>query len=142
VIGVLVGCIVGAVLGPLIADQIEQRDRAEQSQASLRTTRDYVATVSADLTALRHDVAVLETQVGSDTTALTQDASQLQGAQSALASAQTHVTQQATLITTLQSCLGGVEQALNALSVGNKNRAIELLDSVSSSCTSAAAASG
>lgn len=142
VIGLLVACVVSSALALLIADQVEQRDQYDHSQATLRVTHDYTATVSADLTALRHDVAVLDSQVGSDANAWNLDASQLEGAQSALAAAQTHVTQQATLITSLQSCLGGVEQALNALSVGNKNRALDLLDSVSSSCTSAAAAGG
>lgn len=142
VIGLVFACSVGSVVGLLVADQVEQRDRYDRARATLRLTHDYIVTVEADLTALRHDVAVLDAQVGSDANALNQDSSQLQGAQSALSAAQNHVTQQATLITSLQACLGGVEQALNALSVGNKGRAIDQLDSVSSSCTSAAAASG
>jgi hypothetical protein len=134
--------VVGAVLGYLVADQIDQRDRFDGSQTSLRITRQHISAVSADLATLRHDVALLITQVGNDSTALTQDSSQLEGAQTALAAAQAHVSQQATLITSLQACLGGVEQALNALSVGKQQRAIDLLNAVSSSCTSAAAASG
>lgn len=142
VVAVVLCSVVGAVLGYLIADQIQQRDQFDRSQASLKITRHHIATVSTDLTTLRHDVALLNTQVGNDITALNQDSSQLEGAQTGLAAAQAHVTQQATLITSLQSCLGGVEQALNALAVGNQPRAIDLLNSVSSSCTNAAAASG
>ncbi len=85
---------------------------------------------------------MLKTQVGNDTTALDQDASQLLGAQTSLAAAQAHVTQQASLIGSLQACLGGVEQALNALSVGRQSRAITTLNSVSSKCTAAEASSG
>ncbi len=71
-----------------------------------------------------------------------QDASQLLGAQTSLAAAQTHVTQQASLITSLQTCLVGVEQALNALAVGKQAKAIAALNSVSTSCTAAEASSG
>ena len=56
--------------------------------------------------------------MGSDSTALSQDSSQLLGAQTALAAAQAHVTQQKSLITSLQTCLVGVERALNELAVG------------------------
>ena len=142
VIGATACSVVGAALGYLIVDQIQQRDQFGDSQTSLRITHQYATVVSSDLAALRHDLAVLKTQVGNDTTALNQDASQLEGAQTALTATQAHVSQQATLITSLQSCLGGVEQALNALSVGKQGRAIDLLNSVSTSCTAAAAASG
>ena len=71
---------------------------------------------------VRRDLSVLKTQVGSDTTALNQDASQLLGAQTSLSAAQAHVTQQATLITSLQACLVGVEQALNELAIGKQGR--------------------
>ena len=76
--------------------------------------------------------SVLKTQVGNDTTALNQDAAQLLGAQTSLSAAQAHVTQQATLIGSLKACLGGVEQALNALAVDNQQQAIAALNSVSS----------
>ena len=46
------------------------------------------------------------------------------------------------MITSLQACLGGVEQALNALAVNDQLRAFALLESVSSSCTTAADSSG
>ena len=81
-------------------------------------------------------------QVGNDTTALNQDAAQLLGAQTSLAAAQAHVTQQASLIGSLKTCLGGVEQALNALAVENQPQAIAALNSVSSQCTTAEASSG
>jgi hypothetical protein len=59
-----------------------------------------------------------------------------------LSAAQAHVTQQASLITSLQSCLVGVEQALNELAVGNQTSAIAALNGVSTSCTAAEASSG
>jgi hypothetical protein len=142
VLGVAAGALLAAALGPLIADQVTAYDRYNRAQAALGVTRQNTDTVSAQLADLRHDLSVLETQVGSDTTALNQDASQLLGAQTSLAAAQTHVTQQASLITSLQTCLVGVEQALNALAVGKQAKAIVALNSVSTSCTAAEASSG
>ncbi len=141
-LGITGGIVLGIVVGFLVADQADQRDQFDRSQAALSVTQEHVATVSEQLAALQHDLAVLTSQVGNDTTAFDQDASQLKGAQTALGSAQANVTQQASQITSLQTCLGGVEQALNALAVNNQLQAFALLESVSTSCTSAAASSG
>lgn len=129
-------------LGLLIADQVAQRHLGDRAQHSLGITRRRAHTVSAHLDVLQRDLRVLRTQVGSDTTALNQDSSQLLGAQTSLSAAQAHVTQQASLINSLQTCLIGVEQALNELAVGKQSTAIAALNSVSSSCTAAEDSSG
>ncbi len=140
--GVLAGVLFAAALGYLIDDQVQAHGRFERAQTSLGVTRHQTRTVSAQLAALRRDLDLLTAQVGSDTTALNQDASQLQGALGALAAAQAHVSQQSSQIASLTTCLGGVERALNALSVGKKVRAIAALQSVSAACSSAASSSG
>ena len=140
--GIVAGALLAATLGYLIVDQVQAHDRFDRAQTSLGLTRHHTSTVAAQLATLRRDLALLTAQVGSDTTALAQDASQLQGAQAALAAAQAHVSQQSSLITSLTTCLGGVERALNALSVGKKGRAIAAIQSVSASCSSAASSSG
>ncbi len=142
VIGIASCSVLVAVVGYLVADQIEQRDQFDHSHVALTGTQQRSSAVSAQLTVLEHELSVLTNQVGSDATAFNQDTSQLKGAQTALDAARAHLTQQASLITSLQTCLGGVEQALNALSVNNQVRAFALLESVSSSCTTAADASG
>ena len=91
--------------------------------------------MAAQLASLQRSLLALGNQVESDTTALNQDESQLKGAQTALSAAQVNVTQQSSMIMSLQTCLGGVEQALNALAVNDQLRAFALLESVSSSCT-------
>jgi uncharacterized alpha-E superfamily protein len=93
--------------------------------------------VAQQLEKLRHDLEVLATQVGSDTTAYDQDAAELKAAQSELASTQVDVTHQTSMISALHTCLGGVEQALNALAVGNQASAISELSSVATSCSAA-----
>jgi hypothetical protein len=142
VLGLTAGALFAAALGSLVADQVEEHSQYDRTHTSLGVTQQRTRTVSAQLQELSHDLHVLKTQVGSDTTALSQDSSQLLGAQTSLSAAQAHVTQQASLITSLQSCLVGVEQALNELAVGNQVRAIAALNAVSTSCTAAEASSG
>ncbi len=141
-VAMVTGALAAAALGFLIADQIRADDQFGRAQTSLGVTRQHTQTVTTQLAELGRDLDVLKTQVGNDTTALSQDAAQLLGAQTSLAAAQAHVTQQASLIGSLQTCLGGVEQALNALSVGMQSRAIAALNSVSSKCSAAEASSG
>ena len=129
-----------SALGWLIDDQVHARDQAHQAQAALGVTRHTTARVVQQLAKLRHDVEVLATRVGNDTTAYAQDAAELKAAQSDLATTQADVTQQTSRITALHTCLGGVEQALNALAVGNQASAISELSSVAKSCSTASGA--
>jgi hypothetical protein len=141
-LGLGAGALFAAALGFLLADQVHARDQYERTHTAFGVTRQRTRTVSAQLQELSRGLSVLKTQVGSDTTALSQDSSQLLGAQTSLSAALAHVTQQASLITSLQSCLVGVEQALNELAIGNRASAIAALNAVSASCTSAEASSG
>jgi hypothetical protein len=131
-----------AALAYLIHDQVQARDQYMQAQAALGVTRQRTHTVAAQLNEVRRDLNILETQVGSDSTALSQDSSQLLGARTSLAAAKAHVTQQALLISSLRTCLTGVEQALNELAVGKQSDAIAALNSVSAGCSVAEASSG
>ena len=126
-----------SALGWLIDDQVQARDQADRAQAALTVTHHTTAHLARQLAKLRHDVEVLATQVGSDTTAYDQDAAELKAAQSELAATQVDVTQQTSRIAALHTCLGGVEQALNALAVGNQASAISELSSVATSCSTA-----
>jgi hypothetical protein len=142
IVWIAAGALFAAALGYLIPDQVQARARYGQAHTALGVTRQRTHTVTTQLDEVRRDLRILETQVGSDSTALGQDRSQLLGAQTSLAAAQAHVTQQASLITSLQTCLVGVERALNELAVGKQSNAIAALNSVSASCTAAEASSG
>ena len=142
VLGLFAGVLFAAALGLLLADQVHARAQYGRTHTSLGVTKQRTRTTSKQLRDLSRDLSVLKTQVGSDTTALSQDRSQLLGAQTSLSAAQAHVTQQASLITSLQGCLVGVEQALNELAIGNQASAIAALNAVSASCTAAEASSG
>jgi hypothetical protein len=124
-------------LGWLIDDQVHAHEKTDRAQAALTVTRHHAADVRLQLAKLRHDVEVLVTRVGSDTTAFNQDAAQLKAAQSELAATQVDVSQNTSRIAALHTCLGGVEQALNALAVGSQANAITELSSVATSCSTA-----
>jgi hypothetical protein len=134
--------LVAGCLGYLLTDAAQANDRYDRALRTLGTTRATTAVVAVDLAKARFDLRLVTQQVGNDTTALNQDTSQLQGAESALSAVQAHVSQQASLLTALHTCLGGVEQALNALAVGSQGKAAASLYSVSASCATAVNASG
>jgi hypothetical protein len=131
-----------AALGYLVPDQVQARDRYVQAHTALGVTLHRTHTAAAQLDEVRRDLSILKAQVGSDTTALSQDTLHLLGAQTSLDAAKAHVTQQALLISSLKTCLAGVEQALNELAVGKQPGAITALNSVSASCSAAEASSG
>lgn len=134
--------LVGAALGTLLLDAAEVNHRYDHARHVLAITRATTSVVSRELATARKDLRLVTQQVGNDTTALAQDTSQLQGARSALSAAQAHVFEQASLLSSLHECLGGVEQALNALAVGNQSKAADALKWVSAPCSTAVNASG
>ncbi len=142
VVGLVVGALLAAALGYLVDDHVVARDQLDQARSALGITQHRTKATSAELANLRRNLDLLTRQVGSDTTALNQDGSQLKGAQAALATAEANVSQQDVRITSLRTCLAGVERALNALSIGKRPRAIAALESVATSCSGAAAPSG
>ncbi|HEY1444248.1 MAG TPA: hypothetical protein VGF51_05065 [Acidimicrobiales bacterium] len=134
--------LVGAAVGILLVDAAGTNHRYDHSRHVLAVTRGTTRVVARDLAAARVDLHLVTEQVGSDTTTLAQDTSQLEGARSALGAAQAHVSEQASLLNSLHQCLGGVEQALNALAVGDKSKAADALKWVATPCAAAVNASG
>jgi hypothetical protein len=141
---VLVASIVllGLGLGSLLFDAAQANHRYDHARHVLAVTRGTTGVVAHDLAVARSDLHLVTQQVGNDTNALAQDTSQLEGARSALSSAQAHVFEQASLLSSLHQCLGGVEQALNALAVGNQSKAADALKWVAAPCSTAVNASG
>lgn len=134
--------LLGLALGSLLFDAAQANHRYDHARHVLAVTRGTTRVVARDLAVARTDLRLVTQQVGNDTTALAQDTSQLEGARSALSSAQAHVFEQASLLNSLHQCLGGVEQALNALAVGNQSKAADALKWVSTPCSTAVNASG
>jgi hypothetical protein len=101
--------LVAGAAGYLLHDAAQANHRYNGARASLSITRHHTAVVSLELAQARTDLGLLARQVGSDTTALSQDAAALQGARAALHAAEAHVSLQTTLLSSLHTCLGGVE---------------------------------
>ena len=129
-------------LSYLVGNEIQANTQSRRAHYSLGLTRSYTRELTAALAPIRHDLNVVNGQVRVDSTALDQDTSQLKAVQVALVGAQANVTSKTSTATALQTCLGGVEQALNALAVDDQSRAIGSLDGVRASCTDAVASNG
>ncbi len=138
----LVIAVLAATFGYLAGNEVQANTQFDQTHRSLDTTRGHIHSVLSELASVRRQLGTVDGQVKADGAALAQDTSQLQGVKKALTDAQAHVTQQASTIGNLQTCLGGVEQALNALAVADQNHAIDALDAVSTSCAQAVASNG
>jgi hypothetical protein len=136
-VAVVVLCI--AALGYVVSDAIQANSTYDRTHSALTTTQRQKNSVSGELAQLRATLALLSARVANDSAAATQDANQVKAAQAELTALLEHVTQQTALIDSLQTCLGGVERALNALSVGRPDQVIVALQAVKSSCGAAGA---
>ena len=137
VLVIVAGALFASTLGYLIGDQVSEHEHFDRTRTSLGITRHRTAGVVQDLALLRHDVAVLLAQVQNATTSLNQDTAEVKAAQSALAVVQGDVSQQSSRIGSLHACLGGVQQALNALAIDDQATAVSELNAVASSCSAA-----
>jgi hypothetical protein len=131
-----------AALGFLVSDVVESNATYDRAHSALGATDHQAKSVSGQLAQLRSALALLSARVANDTATAEQDTNQLKAAQAELAALQKHVTQQTALIGSLHTCLGGVERALNALSVDRPDQVVLALQAVRPSCTSAAGANG
>jgi hypothetical protein len=132
----------GGLLAGVIGNEVQASNRFDAAHESLLANRYGIDLVLADLTDVRRQLSAVDGQVSSASTALAQDTAELKAAQTALSSAQSHVSQQVTTIGALHVCLGGVEQALTALSVNDQPHAIAALKSVSQSCDEVSGSGG
>lgn len=130
------------LLAGVIRNEVQASRRFDTAHRSVLANQYGIALVLADVAGVRRQLAAVDQQVGTDSVALTQDTSELKAAQTALSDARSHVSVQSTTIGSLVVCLGGVEQALTALSVNDQPRVIAALDAVSASCHQLAGSGG
>lgn len=117
--------------------EVRANASSERAHQTLEGTETQIRLATSRLTAVRSALAVTEEQVGTDSDSLARDTQELNAARGALADVRAHVSQQSETIDDLHLCLGGIERALNALSVDDQADAIAALDAVSSSCEGA-----
>jgi hypothetical protein len=126
-------------LGYVVGNERQANAQTDQAHGMWHTTRRHIAIALGDLTVVGRELRADNLTIQVVGPALVQDAAQLKAVQAALAQAQASVTQQGTTIAGLQDCLGGVEQALNALSVGDLDQAVSHLSAVAAPCQQVAA---
>jgi hypothetical protein len=142
IIGVLALALFGAAMGYVASSERATNAQFDLAHQSLTATQRSIDRVVTRLDVTRHQLTVVDGQVVDDTSTLASDSAQLREAKTALANAQTHESDQTSVLVDLETCLGGVEQAENALAVGAQSVAINALNAVSTSCQGAVAANG
>jgi len=142
VVGLVALVAVAAVLTYVAVDETHENSQFDRTHAALIVTTSQADVVANDLAAVRSDLGVVNGQVVVDSSTLASDTSKLEGAMSALATATSDVSRQSSFISSLHACLGGVEQALNALATGDQNRAVTALSGVATECAGAIGAHG
>jgi chromosome segregation ATPase len=131
-----------AGIGWLIGNQLHADAQYSRAHTELSDARHQRATVLSELAAVKENLRLVNGQVEQTNRALSNDTAQLREVEAALANAQSNVSSQQSTIAALHSCLRGIEQSLNALSVGDQNSAENALVAVSVNCQSAVTADG
>jgi hypothetical protein len=131
--------LLGGGLGYLVGNERQANAQTDQAHATWQTTRHHIAIVVNNLTVIVRELRTDNRTIQVVGPVLAQDAAQVKAVQAALAQAQASVLQQGTTIAGLRGCLVGVEQALNALSVGDLDQAVSQLSAVASPCQHVAA---
>jgi len=142
-IGLIVAmALFATALGSIASNEARTDTQVDQTDRSLVVTQGHLRTVLANLGSVRMELQGMNVQVFLTAKALAQDVANVALAQNELANAQSDVSHQTAIITDLQTCLGGVQEALNALSVSDQAGAINALDSVAPSCNGVVASNG
>jgi chromosome segregation ATPase len=129
-------------LGAVVRNEVQANTQFDGTHRVVDLTRQRNAVVSAELASANRSLLAISGQVGQSAAVLASDTARLSAIQSALAQAQQEVVAQGSTITDLRSCLGGVEQALNALTVGDQSSAVKALNAVAASCQGALGSNG
>ncbi len=124
-----------ALLTVAVWTGVQARTRARNEEAAL-------ATANAHLASLRHDVALTRLATAVTTgkrnslqASIATTLSQLVATNSLLATTNVHASLQGASIDTLQTCLGGVQNALGQISANDNNKAAEDISAVSGPCS-------
>ena len=134
VIALTIFAVFAGGLGFMVGNEHQANIQTDQTHATQHATRRHLAIVESDLTAVRRQLQADSSTTAGVLSALAQDSTQLSGVRAELSGAESSMAIQGTAIVDLQVCLGGVEQALNALSVGDLGQALSHLSAVGASC--------
>jgi hypothetical protein len=116
VVGIVAFALFAATLGYLTGNEVQANTQFDETHASLNVTRHHNSVVLADLAAVRHDLTVVDSQVGQSTIALSRDTTQLEDVQAALTNAVADVSHQSQTISIDRSKGGCANPSITVLS--------------------------
>jgi len=122
-----------ALVAGVVSD-LRVRSELRHTQSSLAATRSRLAATLHGLSKAQSEVARATSSRGTLQVTLELAMWELSGAQSDLAHANTSLSSQQNDISALDTCLGGVERALNQISVGAQSGAVSSISAVAGSC--------
>jgi hypothetical protein len=136
--GFLVVCLVGVVLlSASTAVAVEAHAQQHRTDAALASVRARLSQMDTLLIEARAQLAVDTAQSNQAGHTLSTESAQLAADQAQLAQAQAGVYAQGVSISDLDTCLSGVEESLNQLSLGNESGAATTLSGVAATCQDA-----
>jgi hypothetical protein len=136
--GYLVVCLVGvALLSASTAVAIEAHVQLHRTDGALSSVRARLSQTDTLLIEARAQLAVDTPQSDQAGHSLSTESTQLAADQAQLAQAQAGVYAQGVSISDLDTCLSGVEESLNQLSLGNESGAATTLNGVAATCKDA-----
>jgi hypothetical protein len=133
----LVYAVGSLVLIALIVAAVNGTNRLQRTNDSITATRAELHRTATEVVKARAQLAVSTNQSDAAGRALAAAASQLTQVRAELASAQAGVRLDGVSISELDSCLSGVDQALNQISLGDQAGAAASLGQVAANCKAA-----
>jgi len=134
---VTVYIVVVALLVVAVAVGVAANRQLGRTDDSLNAIRDQLRQTTTRVAAARAKLAAVTGETAAAGRTLETETSQLASDQAELAKAQSGVQAKGVSISELDTCLSGVEQALNQIAVGDQAGAAKTLDGVSGNCRDA-----
>jgi hypothetical protein len=134
---VLVYGLITAVLAVALTVGFGARGRLHGTDAQLMATRARLARTVAAAHRAEAALGVVTAQSNAAAQILGTETSQLASVQAQLATTEANVSAAGVSINNLETCLSGVEQALNEISLGDQHGAASTLNGVAASCRAA-----
>ena len=131
--------VLAGLISTLAVTDAHTRTALRRSNATLAEVRTHTHQVLVRLATTRLELAVDRTTQSAAQAALAEVDVQLTSTDSQLSATNSQLTQETAYVDELNSCLSGVEQALNAISVGDTPHAVAALDAVHTVCRQAQA---
>ncbi len=124
-----------ALLAAAVWTDVAAHTRARTEEAALADANKHLAALRHDVAVTRYVSAVTTAKRGALQASIATTIGQLATTNSALSTTTVHAFLQGANISTLQTCLGGVQNALGQITAGNNDQAAKDISAVSGPCT-------